>query len=72
MEKYIKQKAINGSPLQILEWCGQFWPLDLKDIQFTLTGVDIDKGALHLRRTKYNDLSELIVGVLPFSGSQKE
>ena len=47
MEKYIKQKAINGSPLQILEaGCGQFWPLDLKDIQFTLTGVDIDKDAL--------------------------
>jgi SAM-dependent methyltransferase len=65
MEKYIKQKAINGSPLQILEaGCGQFWPLDLKDIQFTLTGVDIDKGALQLRRTKYNDLSEMIVGDL--------
>ena len=65
MEKYIKQKAIDRSPLHILEaGCGQFWPLDLKGIQFTITGVDIDKGALQLRRTQYNDLSEMIVGDL--------
>ena len=62
MEKYIKQKAIDRSPLHILEaGCGQFWPLDLKGIQFTLTGVDIDEGALQLRRTQYNDLTEMIV-----------
>jgi SAM-dependent methyltransferase len=65
MEKYIKRKATNRSPLHILEaGCGQFWPLDLNDIQFTLTGVDIDEDALHLRRTQYNDLSEMIVGDL--------
>jgi SAM-dependent methyltransferase len=65
MEKYIKQKAIDRSPLHILEaGCGQFWPLDLKGIQFTLTGVDIDNGALQLRRTQYNDLSEMIIGDL--------
>jgi len=65
MEKYIKQKANDGSPLHILEaGCGQFWPLDLKGIPFTLTGVDIDKGALELRRTQYNDLTEMIVGDL--------
>jgi SAM-dependent methyltransferase len=65
MEKYIKQKAIDRSPLHILEaGCGQYWPLDLKGIQFTLTGVDIDKHALHLRKTRYNDLNEMIVGDL--------
>jgi SAM-dependent methyltransferase len=62
MEKYIRQKAIDTSPLHILEaGCGQYWPLDLNGIQFTITGVDIDKGALQLRRTQYNDLSEMIV-----------
>ena len=65
MEKYIRQKAIDKSLLHILEaGCGQFWPLDLKGIQFTLTGVDIDKGALQLRKAKYNDLTEIIVGDL--------
>jgi SAM-dependent methyltransferase len=65
VEKYIKQKAIDRSPLHILEaGCGQYWHLDLKRIQFTLTGVDIDKGALQLRRTQCNDLNEMIVGDL--------
>jgi 2-polyprenyl-3-methyl-5-hydroxy-6-metoxy-1,4-benzoquinol methylase len=67
LEKYIKQKATNGLPLHILEaGCGQYWPLDLKDIQFTLTGNDIDEDVLHLRRAKYNDLNEMIVGDLRF------
>ena len=42
MAKYIMQKAIDRSPLRILEaGCGQYWPLNLKGIQFTLTGVDL-------------------------------
>ena len=42
MEKYIKQKAIGGSTLQILEaGCGRRWPLNLSGIQHSLTGVDI-------------------------------
>src|SRR5438045_2919145 len=65
METYIKQKAVERSPLRILEaGCGQFWPLDLKQLQFTLTGVDTDKDALQLRRARYNDLTETIVGDL--------
>jgi SAM-dependent methyltransferase len=65
MEKYIKQKAVDRSPLHILEaGCGQHWHLDLTGIQFTITGVDIDKDALELRRTQYNDLGEMIVGDL--------
>ena len=65
MAKYIMQKAIDRSPLRILEaGCGQYWPLNLKGIQFTLTGVDINKDALHIRQTRYNDLSEIIIGDL--------
>jgi len=67
IEKYIKQKATAGSPLRILEaGCGQYWPLDLKGIQFTLTGVDVSKDVLDLRRARCNDLSEIIAGDLPF------
>jgi SAM-dependent methyltransferase len=65
LEKYIKQKATDGLPLHILEaGCGQYWPLDLKDIQFTLTGNDVDKDVLHLRKAKHNDLDEMIAGDL--------
>jgi len=61
MEQYIKQKAFDGSPLQILEaGCGQGWPFDLQGIRFKLTGVDIDKDVLELRRRRANDLTELI------------
>jgi SAM-dependent methyltransferase len=67
LEKYIKQKATDGPPLHILEaGCGQFWPLDLKDIQFTITGNDIDENVLHLRKAKHNDLNEMVVGDLRF------
>lgn len=64
-EKYIKQKAIDGSRLQILEaGCGNHWLLDLREIQFTLTGVDLDKNALDLRQRRFNDLNETIIGDL--------
>jgi SAM-dependent methyltransferase len=72
MEQYIKQKAMDRSPLHILEaGCGQFWFLDLKEVQFTLTGVDIDKDALQIRKMRYNDLSETIVGDLRFIDLEK-
>src|SRR6266571_3144378 len=72
MEKYIKQKATAGSPLQILEaGCGQYWPLELNGIQFTLTGVDLNKDVLNLRRVRSNDLSKMIVGDLRFLDLEK-
>jgi SAM-dependent methyltransferase len=72
LESHIKQKATDGVPLHILEaGCGQFWPLDLKDIQFTLTGNDIDEDVLHLRKAKHNDLDEMIVGDLRFLDLEK-
>jgi SAM-dependent methyltransferase len=64
-ETYIKQKAINGSSLRILEaGCGQRWHLNLHDIQYIITGVDLDKDALEIRKTKFHDLDEIIVGDL--------
>jgi SAM-dependent methyltransferase len=65
LETHIRQKAINESPLQILDaGCGLHWPLDLRGIQFTLTGVNIDKNILDLRKLRSNDLNEMIVGDL--------
>jgi predicted TPR repeat methyltransferase len=72
LEKHIRQKATDGVPLHILEaGCGQYWPLDLKDIQFTLTGNDIDRDMLLLRKAKHNDLDEMIVGDLRFLDLEK-
>lgn len=66
-EDYIKRKAIGGSLLQILEaGCGNHWLLDLKGIQFRVTGVDLDENALNLRKERFNDLNEAIVGDLRF------
>jgi SAM-dependent methyltransferase len=72
LEKHIKQKAADGVPLRILEaGCGQNWPLDLKEIQFTLTGNDVDGDMLLLRKAKHNDLDEMIVGDLRFLDLEK-
>ncbi len=72
LEKHIKQKATDGVPLRILEaGCGQNWPLELENIQFTLTGNDIDRDMLLIRKAKHNDLDEMIVGDLRFLDLQK-
>lgn len=65
MERYIKQQQVHGSPLRILEaGCGRRWPLNLSGIQYTLTGVDINKSALKFRKTGTKDLDEAIIGDL--------
>jgi SAM-dependent methyltransferase len=72
LEKHIRQKATDRVPLQILEaGCGQNWPLELKDIQFTLTGSDIDRDMLLVRKAKHNDLDEMVVGDLRFLDFEK-
>ena len=65
LEKFIKQFAVDCSPLRILEaGCGQRWPLDLRGIQYTITGVDLDKDALEIRKTQKKDLDETVLGDL--------
>ena len=54
-----------GRPLSILEaGCGQRWTIDLSDIEYTLTGVDVDPVALEMRKTKTRDLDVAILGDL--------
>lgn len=51
-------------PVNILEaGCGQQWNLKL-DIDYELTGCDLSKEAMEIRRERYGDLDNFIVGDL--------
>ena len=65
IERYIKENAAKNGALNILEaGCGQEWGLDLKGIKYHLTGVDIDRDALEIRKYQTKDLDEIIEGDL--------
>lgn len=50
-----------GRTIQILEaGCGIRWPIDLHDIDYRLTGADLDPAALELRLSLEKDLDEAI------------
>lgn len=54
-----------GAPLDILEaGCGQRWELDLGDIPYELTGLDLDADALRIRMDSVGDLQRAIQGDL--------
>jgi SAM-dependent methyltransferase len=54
-----------GRPIRVLEaGCGNKWPIDLKGIDFHLTGADLDAAALKLRVDREKDLNEVIHGDL--------
>lgn len=62
---HIRQKASVNGALNILEaGCGRQWGLDLQDIQYTLTAVDIDKNALDIRRNQRRDIEIAILADL--------
>ena len=57
-------KKLRG-PLNILEaGCGRSWPLDLKGVEYRLTGIDLDGEALKSRVEQVGDLHEAIIGDL--------
>lgn len=59
-----KQGGLDA-PIEILEaGCGQRWLLKLDGKQFRLTGVDLDKDALEIRKNVRKDLDEAIHGDL--------
>lgn len=65
LERYIKDNAAKNGALNILEaGCGQKWVLDLKGVNYHLTGVDVDRAALEIRKYKTKDLDEIIEGDL--------
>jgi SAM-dependent methyltransferase len=65
IERYIKDNAAKNGSLKILEaGCGQTWGLDLNGIKYHLTGVDMDRAALEIRKHQTKDLDEIIEGDL--------
>lgn len=65
LESWVRAQHRGSTPLQILEaGCGQKWILSLDDIEYSLTGIDLDEAALALRKQRYNDLDNAIVGDL--------
>lgn len=65
IEKYVREQRSATDPIHVLEaGCGQSWPLDLGDVPFVLTGVDLDPAALEIRKSVQRDLDEAIVGDL--------
>lgn len=65
LAKHILESAHDHGPLRILEaGCGSRWNVDLGDLEYTLTGVDLDEKALDMRVNERHDLHEAIVGDL--------
>ena len=65
IESLIRNMASNSEPIHILEaGCGRQWPFRLEGIQYILTGVDMDKDALEIRKNTLSDLHETIEGDL--------
>ena len=62
---HIRRMSHDSVPLNILEaGCGSNWGLDLKDVPFVLTGIDLDQHALDLRQHQVGDLDVAICGDL--------
>lgn len=65
IENILKQKTRDNEPLQILEaGCGRKWPYNFKGLNYRLTGLDLDKAALEIRKNTQGDLDEIIEGDL--------
>jgi len=66
MSHHIMRKALSSNgKLNILEaGCGNMTGLSLDGIQYTITGVDIDKDALDIRNTQERSLDISIIGDL--------
>src|SRR6266581_2431470 len=68
IEDHIRGELHQAAPVRILEaGCGRKWPLDLKGIEHTLTGLDIDKAALDIRKNVTRDLDHTIHGDLRYA-----
>ncbi len=73
ISNYVKENFAGKGILNILEaGCGRAWKLDLKGIEYVLTGADIDKISLEIRRREHNDLDKVIVGDLRTIALEKD
>lgn len=65
LESYISKQAAKNGALKILEaGCGRRWAIKPNGVQYHLTGIDMDKKALEIRKYETKDLDEIIEGDL--------
>lgn len=65
MAGHIRQHARDGETLEILEaGCGTTWGLDIAEVDYRLTGVDLDPVALEHRLKIHKDLDDAVCGDL--------
>lgn len=58
----IRSLGDGGRKVRILEaGCGRRWGVKLGDLPYSLVGLDVDEAALAKRKSKFNDLDEVIV-----------
>lgn len=63
--EFVRAQGSDAAPISILEaGCGQRWLLRLDGKSFILTGIDLDKDALEIRKNVRKDLDEAIHGDL--------
>jgi SAM-dependent methyltransferase len=61
----IRSYARDRGRIHILEaGCGRRWPYRFEDLDFVLTGVDLDADALRIRQQEKQDLHETVLGDL--------
>ncbi len=62
IENLIIAEFESNETISILEaGCGQEWPLDISQLNFTLTGIDLDEDALNIRQRTQNDLDRVVI-----------
>ena len=65
LSSFLKEYFHNSDKVKILEaGCGKKWNLNLEGIDYELTGVDISKEALEIRKYQQQDLDIIITGDL--------
>lgn len=66
IEAHIRRVADSrNEPIDILEaGCGRKWPFKMTDVEYVLTGIDMDKAALEIRANTLADLHKTIEGDL--------
>jgi SAM-dependent methyltransferase len=62
---HIRSQAERHGPLEILEaGCGTRWDINLRGVQYRLTGIDSDQAALDQRLNRQHDIDKAILGDL--------
>ena len=65
LSEWVRNYPRDDRSITILEaGCGQKWGIDLADVPYTLTGIDIDSAALAFRQHDIGDLDTAILGDL--------